>query len=109
MPLPNTIEAYEDVRIILDAVLAQGGGSYMLPSPRDAQFWRKRAYKFRKLASQDGENKYNALVLRMKDNCTISFDQNNITGTLLSPEGYPVDPLGAITDDWDIDIGDIVE
>ena len=43
---------YDDVRQILDAALAAGGGSFELPSHGLAVHWRQRAYKFRKLYAQ---------------------------------------------------------
>ena len=96
MPLPTHIEAYEDIRLILDKVVAQGGGQYILPSPTEAIDWRRRAYKFRKLAHAAGERKYGALVLRL-DDCTITFDHRKITGQLLDLDGFPVDMLSLLT------------
>ena len=67
MPLPNVIEAYEDIRIVLDAVVRQGGGTYVLSTREEAITWRRRAYKFRQLANREGEKKYNALILRLRN------------------------------------------
>ena len=107
MPLPNTIETYEDIRLVMDNVLAQGGGSYVLPSQKEAVFWRKRAYKFRKLANAQGEKQYNAFVLRIPRPGVIVFDQHFATGVLLSPDGDPVDMTKTYIED--LDIGDIIE
>ena len=48
----NRLGMYADVRQILDAALASGGGSFELPSHGLAVHWRQRAYKFRKLYAQ---------------------------------------------------------
>ena len=107
MPLPNTIETYEDIRLVMDNVLAQGGGSYVLPSQKEAIFWRKRAYKFRTLANAQGEKQYNAFVLRIPEPGVIVFDQNFVTGILLSPDGLMVDLSKTYTEE--LDKGDIIE
>jgi len=90
MPLPNAIEAYEDIRVILDAVVKQGGGSYVLPSEQKAIEWRQRAYKFRRLAHKAGDNRYSSLMLRLKGS-TVLFEHRTIEGQLLDPDGFPVD------------------
>lgn len=51
-PRSNRLGMYDDVRKILDAALAAGGGSYELPSYGQAVHWRHRAYKFRKLYAE---------------------------------------------------------
>ena len=103
MPLSNKIEAYEDIKVILDAVLAQGGGSYILPSAKEAHKFRFRAYKFRNLATAQGIGKYNALILRLQGD-TITFDQASITGLLFDPDGTPVNPLNPLPVDDDYEL-----
>lgn len=57
---------YEDVKEILDAALAAGGGEYELPDHGKAVHWRQRAYKFRKLYAEviGGVSPYDRLTLR---------------------------------------------
>lgn len=52
MPLPNNINAYADVKAVLDPALAAGGGVYALSSDKEAIRFRARAYKFRSLAQK---------------------------------------------------------
>lgn len=49
---PNRLGLYADVRQILDAALAAGGGTFTLPTHGAAVHWRQRAYKFRKLFAE---------------------------------------------------------
>lgn len=55
MTLPTSINAYNDVRSILDAAVSAGGGRYELPSEGLAIRWRQRAYKLRKLLWDEGK------------------------------------------------------
>lgn len=48
----NRLGMYDDIRQILDAALASGGGEFVLPNHGQAVHWRQRAYKFRKLYAQ---------------------------------------------------------
>jgi len=52
MKPPNRLGIYTDVRQILDAALAAGGGSYTCLTHGAAVHWRQRAYKFRKLYAE---------------------------------------------------------
>lgn len=49
MGLSRNIHSYDDIRAVLDAALAEGGGRYTLATPGQAVYWRARAYYFRKL------------------------------------------------------------
>jgi hypothetical protein len=49
---PNRLGMYADVREILDAALAAGGGEVELPTHGEAIHWRQRAYKFRKMYAE---------------------------------------------------------
>lgn len=51
-PAPNRLGIYHDVREILDAALAAGGGTYTCESHNKAIHWRQRAYRFRKLYAE---------------------------------------------------------
>jgi len=48
----NRLGMYAEVRQILDAALANGGGRYECPTHGQAVHWRQRAYKFRKLYAE---------------------------------------------------------
>lgn len=48
----NRLGMFDDVRQVLDAALASGGGSFELPSHGVAVHWRQRAYRFRKLYAE---------------------------------------------------------
>ena len=60
---------YQDVREILDAALASGGGQVELPSHGQAVHWRHRAYKFRKIYAEtvDPQSPYDRLTFRVVD------------------------------------------
>lgn len=51
-PRPNRLGMYADVREVLDAALASGGGSYALATDGAAIHWRQRAYRFRKMFAE---------------------------------------------------------
>jgi hypothetical protein len=81
---------YDDVRQILDAALASGGGAFELPSHGLAVHWRQRAYKFRKLyaltlASDDSfsMSPYDRLTLPQidDDSCTVIINVREVIGT----------------------------
>lgn len=55
MSLPKSINAYSDVRAVLDAAVTAGGGTYTLQSANQAVRWRQRAYMLRKLIWEDGK------------------------------------------------------
>lgn len=48
MSKTNRLGMFADVREILDAALAHGGGSFECATHGDAVHWRQRAYQFRK-------------------------------------------------------------
>lgn len=64
---PNRLGLYEDVKIILDATLAAGGGTYTCPSHNEAVHWRQRVYRFRKLWAEvhniKNMSRYDKIVL----------------------------------------------
>ena len=99
MTLPKNVEAYEDVRLVLENALLNGGGTYVLGTLREAIDWRRRAYKYRALINKKGENKFNAMVLRIRDT-SIVFDENRVSGTLLDPQGMPVELTDPVLDEF---------
>lgn len=67
MSKSNRLGIYADVRQVLDAALAAGGGTFQCETPGAAVHWRQRAYRFRKLYAETlGPSKmspYDVLVL----------------------------------------------
>lgn len=70
-PRSNRLGMYADVRQILDAALAAGGGEYDLGDYGQAVHWRQRAYRFRKLYAETlgpkAMSPYDVLVLPRLD------------------------------------------
>lgn len=88
--IANRLGMYDDVRQILDAALASGGGTFVLTTHGQAVHWRQRAYKFRKLyaetLSQDKSlamSPYDRLTLPMipDDSSTVVINVREIVGT----------------------------
>lgn len=83
----NRLGMYNDVRQILDAALASGGGSFELPTYGQAVHWRQRAYKFRKLFAEilgtDAMSPYDRLTMpRVEEGTsTVTIDVREIIGT----------------------------
>ena len=94
MPLPDTINAYSDVRDVLDLARQRGGGVYRLPTAAEAVRWRLRAYTFRKLYRKEngGYSPYDNMTLRL-DGTAVSITINVPLGTFedLSGEAVPVE------------------
>ena len=91
MTLARYIEAYEDVRIVLDSVILNNAKYYKLKTAPEAKFWAQRAYFFRRLANKEEKNnKYNALVMRVDGN-KVFFDTRKIEGELIDAAGLPID------------------
>ena len=87
---PNRLGMYDDVRQILDAALASGGGSFVLTTYGQAVHWRQRAYKFRKLYAETlssdkslAMSPYDRLTMpRIDEGCsTVVIRVREITGT----------------------------
>lgn len=55
MPSAKNINNYNDVKAILDAAVAGGGGRYHLPTKGKAVHWRQRAYTFKNLAQRNAQ------------------------------------------------------
>ena len=91
MTYPTYLEAYSDVRMVLDAVINRGVAQYELPSRAEAFEFRRRAYRFRKIADRKGEKQYNHLIMRIPDaSSKLVFGQREVTGILLDEAGNPV-------------------
>lgn len=67
MSKSNRLGIYADVRQVLDAALASGGGTFQCATHGEAVHWRQRAYRFRKLYAETlgpkGMSPYDVLVL----------------------------------------------
>ena len=67
MSKANRLGVYADVRQVLDAALASGGGKLQCATHGEAVHWRQRAYRFRKLYAEQlgpkGMSEYDVLVL----------------------------------------------
>lgn len=84
---------YADVKTILDAALAAGGGRYVLPSHGKAVYWRQRANKFRKaFAEANTASPYEAISFPRlgPEDCTVEI-------RVLAPEGHFIPRGGAVT------------
>ena len=97
--IANRLGMYADVRQILDAALASGGGSFELPTHGLAVHWRQRAYKFRKLyaqtlASDDSfsMSPYDRLTLPQipDDSCIVVINVREVIGQF-TPNREPAD------------------
>lgn len=67
MTKSNRLGIYADVREVLDAALASGGGTFECETHGAAVHWRQRAYRFRKLYAETigpkSMSPYDVLVL----------------------------------------------
>lgn len=92
MPKSNRLGMYADVRSVLDAALAHGGGSFECASHGDAIHWRQRAYRFRKLYAEiigaGRESVYDVLVLPRlaPDSATVRIEVRQSVG-IFTPAG----------------------
>ena len=99
----NRLGMYDDVRQILDAALASGGGTFDLPNHGLAVHWRQRAYKFRKLYAQTlaaddsfSMSPYDKLTLPMipDNSSTVIINVREVVGTFTpNREPYEVQEI----------------
>lgn len=96
----NRLGMYDDVRQILDAALASGGGEFVLPTHGLAVHWRQRAYKFRKLYAEIlaadkslAMSPYDRLTLPQipDDSFTVVINVREVIGTF-TPNREPYAP-----------------
>ena len=77
MTKANRLGMYADIRQVLDAALAAGGGTFVCETHGAAVHWRQRAYRFRKLYAETlglrSMSPYDVLVLPrlLKDDCRV--------------------------------------
>ena len=98
---PNRLGLYDDVRQILDAALAAGGGEFKLTTHGQAVHWRQRAYKFRKLYAQTlsaddsfSMSPYDRLTMPTipDDSSTVVINVREIVGEF-TPNREPYKPM----------------
>lgn len=106
---PNS---YADVKQVLDAALAAGGGRYRLDTKGKASRWRHRAYTFRKILQElDLERKRELpgavpttpydkmwLAIAKDDPCVVEIKPAQPSGQLTDANGNPIS-LASIPDD----------
>lgn len=89
----NRLGMYADVRQVLDAALAAGGGTFSCESHGAAVHWRQRAYRFRKLYAETlgprAMSPYDVLVLpRLPDDgCEVSIVIRQTAGVFTPAHG----------------------
>jgi len=87
MTKANRLGMYADIRSVLDAALAAGGGTFTCESHGAAVHWRQRAYKFRKLFAETlgprAMSPYDVLVLPRLDasSCEVIIGIRQTAGT----------------------------
>lgn len=104
MSKSNRLGMYADVREVLDAALAHGGGEFTCLTHGLAVHWRQRAYQFRKLYAETlgpkAMSQYDCLVLPRlaEDSTTVVIRVRQIAG-VFTPAGPPVTPPAFEDDD----------
>lgn len=101
--IPQISAQYSDVKPILDAALAQGGGTYEAPTPGAAVQFRHRCYAFRKAFREASESAspYDRLVLRKlrKGETRVRIEPNILPGTFVPAGGTPIETYAVEDDD----------
>lgn len=103
MPNSKSLTMYHDVKLVLDAAIAAGGGVYTLPTHGKAVHWRQRAYNYRRLLREskiassiipglDPTTPYDTieLVITDRDSCDVIIRQIQVKGVLRDAEGKPI-------------------
>lgn len=92
MPLPRQLGAYPLEREVLDIVLTRNEVmEYELATPGEAVHFRQRLNRFRQLAREEGEKKYDRLVFGLdKGSRKIKFDFVKAKGFLRNADGEEV-------------------
>lgn len=98
MPLPKNLNAYANVKAILDAALDNLPAKYMVATHNEAVRWRQEAYYFRKLSQLGGDTRYDSLMFKLDDN-RIIIESRSVTGTLTREDGKVVEIALAETPD----------
>lgn len=103
MTKSNRLGMYADVREVLDAALAHGGGRFECADYGSAVHWRQRAYKFRKLYAETlgpkAMSPYDTLVLPRLHNAerTVTINVRQTAG-VFTPAGPARDGVPEMDD-----------
>lgn len=104
MPTRDQLSAqYHDIKVVLDAALAHGGGTYSAPTPGAAVQFRHKCYTFRKAYREASHlaSPYDRLIIRKlpKGATEVVIEPNTLPGTFTPAEGPPVEPPSEILAD----------
>lgn len=100
--IPQVNSRFTDVKPVLDAALASGGGKYVAPTPGAAVHFRQRAYSFRKAyreACSPNASPYDQLTLRKPSGCEVVIAPIALPGTFTPADGTPLNTSAAESDD----------
>lgn len=90
----NRLGKYNDVKVVLDAAIASGGGEIDFQTRGEAVRWRQRAYEFRKMYAEVviANSPYDALTLpRIPDeSTTVTIRIPTLTGQFRPFGGMPL-------------------
>lgn len=95
MTKANRLGMYADIRSVLDAALAAGGGTFRCDSHGAAVHWRQRAYRFRKLYAETlgprAMSPYDVLILPrlLEDGCEVTIVIRQTAGVFTPHEQAP--------------------
>lgn len=95
MTKSNRLGMYADIRAVLDAALAAGGGTFACETHGAAVHWRQRAYRFRKLYAETLGPKtmspYDVLVLpRLEpEGCEVTITIRQTAGVFTPANDAP--------------------
>lgn len=84
---------YRDVKAMLDAALASGGGTVTLRTPGKATHFRQRCYTFMKAwreAINPTPSKYDVFVFPQPTDCNVVIKLRETDGIFTPAEGGPV-------------------
>jgi hypothetical protein len=99
MTKSNRLGIYADIRPVLDAALASGGGTFTCSDYGAAVHWRQRAYRFRKAFAETlgprDMSPYDVLVLPRlaPDSCEVVINVRQTSG-VFTPANDGLAPTG---------------
>ena len=91
MSFTKNLAAYGHVQQILDASLLHPITKYETTSKSRAMRFRAEAYFFRRLLSDQGDNRYANLILRVEDRFVI-IERRAEIGVLITHDGTAIQP-----------------
>lgn len=90
MPLPRNLNAYKDVKAVLDAAMDNLPAAYMLATPNAAIRWRQEAYYFRKLSQLGEDHRYDNLMFKV-DGRKVLIENRSVVGVLTREDGKKIE------------------